>query len=87
MQCQENAEPRKYKKCTPADKEVLAKLMRDDITLEETDLAKEKKKIWEEKKSILSSMLAGKPEEVMEIVNGAAFLATKWSIHPNLNPH
>ena len=34
-----------------------------------------KKKIWEDKKSILSSMLAEKPEEVMEIVNGAASLA------------
>ena len=45
--------------------------MSDDITLEET----EKKKIWEDKKSILSSMLAEKPEEVMEIVNGAASLA------------
>ena len=49
---EENAEPRKYKKCTPADKEVLAKLMRDDITLEETDLGKAKKKIWEDKRDL-----------------------------------
>ena len=36
---------------------------------------KERKKVWEDKKSILSSILAKKPEEVMEIVNGAASLA------------
>ena len=42
---EENAEPRKYKKWTPADKEALSKLMSNNITLEETDLGKEKNKI------------------------------------------
>ena len=41
--------------------------MRDDITLE-TDLGKERKEVWEDKKLILSSMLVENPKEVMEVV-------------------
>ena len=70
---EENTKPKKYKKWIPADEEVLTKLMSGKITLGDT-LTLEKK-IWEDKKSILSSMLAENLEEVMEIVQGAASLA------------
>ena len=35
---EENAEPKKYKKWTSADKEDLTEFIRDDITIHETDL-------------------------------------------------